>query len=52
MFAMKLNKYWDRAENIGGNFLLPRRKLELTGVSRNDYNRLYEKLNNIETTYT
>ena len=52
IFAMNLNKYWDGAEDVEGNNLPPVRKLELTGVSRDDFNRIYETLNNIETLYT
>lgn len=52
IFAMNLNKYWDEAEDVDGNRLPPARKLELTGVSRDDFNRLYETFNNIETLYT
>ena len=47
-FAIKLNKYWDGGEDMYGNFLSPCRKLELTGISRDDYNRLYEKLNKLK----
>lgn len=52
LFAMALNKYWDGAEDIEGKKLKPFRKLELTGVSRDDFNRLYKILNNVETCYT
>lgn len=52
LFAMELNKYWDGAEDLEGNRLPPYRNLKITGVSRNDFNRLYETINNIETFYT
>lgn len=52
LFAMELNKYWDGAEDTEGNHLPPVRKLGLTGVSRDDFNRIYEILNNVETLYT
>ena len=49
---MNLNKYWDGAEDTEGNRLPPTRKLEITGVSRDDFNRIYETINNVETLYT
>lgn len=52
IFAMNLNKYWDGAEDTEGNRLPPTRKLEITGVSRDDFNRIYETINNVETLYT
>ena len=52
IFAMDLNKYWDGAEDTEGNRLPPTRKLEITGVSRDDFNRIYETINNVETLYT
>lgn len=52
IFAMNLNKYWDEAEDVEGNRLPPNRNLELTGVSREEFNRLYEIFNKVETLYT
>lgn len=44
--------FWDGGSDIYGNKLPPDRKLELTGVSREEYNRLYDIMYSIETMYT
>lgn len=47
-----LIEFWDGGSDILGNKLPPNRKLELTGVSRKEYNRLYDIIYNVETLYT
>ncbi len=49
---MDLVGFWDGAKDIYGNKLPPARRLEYTGVSRDDFNRIYDILLNIETMYT
>lgn len=49
---MDLVSFWDGAEDIYGNKLPPSRKLEYTGVSREDFNRIYDIILDIETIYT
>lgn len=44
--------FWDGGSDIWGNKLPPSRDLELTGVSREEYNRLYDIIYSIETLYT
>lgn len=47
-----LISFWDGGSDIFGNKLPPIRDLELTGVSREEYNRLYDIIYSIETLYT
>lgn len=47
-----LISFWDGGSDIFGNKLPPSRDLELTGVSREEYNRLYDIIYSIETLYT
>lgn len=47
-----LIEFWDGGSDIFGDSLLPDRKLELTGVSREEYNRLYDIIYSVETMYT
>lgn len=44
--------FWDGGSDIYGNKLPPDRKIELTGVSRKEYNRLYDIIYSVETMYT
>lgn len=44
--------FWDGESDIFENKLPPSRSLELTGVSREEYNRLYEIIYSVETMYT
>lgn len=47
-----LIEFWDGGSDIFGNKIPPDRKLELTGVSRKEYNRLYDIIYSVETMYT
>lgn len=47
-----LINFWDGGSDIFGNKLPPLRNLELTGVSREEFNRLYDSIYSIETMYT
>lgn len=47
-----LVEFWDGGSDIFGNILPPERKLELTGVSREEYNRLYDIIYNVEKKYS
>lgn len=47
-----LIEFWDGGSDIFGNKLPPCRKLELTGISREEYNRLYNIIYSVQTMYT
>lgn len=51
-FFIQFSVYWDGAEDIYNNPLPPIKILDFTGVSKQDFDRLYNIMINIETIYT
>ena len=52
LFEMELIEYWDGAERVDGTLEPPMKQLEGTGVTREEYNELLKKMNEVKTQYT
>lgn len=51
-FEMELIEYWDGATRVDGTLEPPMKDLEGTGVTREEYNELLNKMNEVKTQYT